>query len=191
MTVLMLSAACESESPETQPGTTAPATAAAPAGAAEVARVGAADSGCALPVTFGLAKSYTPKATPVTGELADLLKKGPMSMACEIDAKPAGNIGFLRVYTGAAGDLRAGLTGFIGTAAEAPAFTELTIGGVPGIEVTYREESKLDAGTTPERAFAVGTPQGTVVVALDSLDGEEHEAILPAYELAKSSLTIS
>jgi hypothetical protein len=198
LTALLLTSACQS-SPDNADAPAAPqpsvtgVTGAAPAGAVEAARVGAADGGCSLPVTFGIADSYTPETPDVSAapELADLLKKGPMSLACEIDAKPAGHLGFLRVYTGAPGDLRTALTAFIGATAEAPAFTELPLGGAPALEVTYREKSPLDGAVTPERAFAVTTPRGVVTVSLDSVDEEEHQAILPAYELAKSSLALA
>lgn len=43
----------------------------------------------------------------------------------------------------------------------------------------------------PERAFAVETGQGIAAISLDSLDSEEHKSMLPAYELAKNSLTLT
>ncbi len=151
------------------------------------------DATCDLPVSFGLAESWKPKPVTIEADdpLAELARRGPLTMACEIDAKPAGNIGFLRVWTGATGDLRTVLTGFIGSAAQEPVFAELPIGGRPGLEVTYRQKSQLDDALDPEKAFIVTTGQGVAVVSLDSLDSEEHKAMLPAYELAKSSLTVT
>ncbi|MDP9794807.1 hypothetical protein J2S43_003319 [Catenuloplanes nepalensis] len=189
-------AACAAGPEEAGPapsGSSSASSAAVP-GVAEAARVGAADSGCALPVSFGIAASWTPKAVDLSGldaETAAALGKGGMVPACEIDAKPAGNIGFIRVYTGEHGDLRATLTSFAGADAQAPAFTELQIGGVPAAEITYTSKSALDGTVEQEAAFAVDTPKGVVVVALDSFDDEEHAAMLPAYELAKSSLTVN
>jgi hypothetical protein len=182
-------AACENTGPAEAPAASGPA--AAPAAAA--AQVGAADSGCALPVTFGIAASWKPKAVQVRKDdpLAALAQRGALTMACEIDAKPADNIGFLRVWTGAAGELRPALTGFIGQQAQAPSFTELTIGGRPALEVVYQERSQPDDTLEQERAFIVQTGKGLVAVSLDAFDDGEHDAMLPAYELAKSSLTVT
>ena len=170
---------------------------AAPAGgpaAAEAGKVGAAGSGCTMPVSFGIAASWAPKQVDTKGvdpELAALFKKGPMTAICEIDAKPAGNIGFIRVYTTDPGDLRTTLTAFIGAEAQAPAFTELQIGGTPALEVSYRSKNPLDDTIEQEIAFAVTTGQGVVAVSLQAFDDEEHAAMLPAYELAKTSLTVT
>jgi hypothetical protein len=171
---------------------TAPGGAGQPA-APEAARVGAAGSGCELPVTFGLAESWKPKAVAIEPDnpLADLARKGPLTMVCEIDAKPAGNIGFLRVWTGEKGELRQNLDAFIGTNAREPVFTELRVNDRPAVEVTYREKSQLDDTLELERAFAVETAQGIAAVSLDSFDSEEHKAMLPAYELAKTTLTVT
>ncbi|WDZ84858.1 lipoprotein [Micromonospora cathayae] len=164
------------------------------AGAAEAARIGAAGSGCELPVTFGLAESWQAEAVaPMAPDdpLAELARRGPLTMVCEIDAKPAGNIGFLRVWTGDGGQARASLEAFLGTEAREPAYTELRIGDRPAVEVTYQTKSALDDGMKPERAFAVQTARGIVAVSLDSADSEEHTEMLPAYELAKRTLTVT
>ncbi|MDQ0371291.1 lipoprotein [Catenuloplanes indicus] len=190
-------AACATGPEGASPAASASSSSAAPAGppaAAEAARVGAADSGCPMPVSFGIAASWTPKAVDTAAlgpDLAAALGKGGMVPVCEIDAKPAGNIGFIRVYTGEHGDLRATLTSFAGEGAQAPAFTELRIGGKPAVEITYTSTSELDGTVEKEVAFAVETSRGVVAVALDSFDDEEHAAMLPAYELAKSTLTVT
>ncbi|WP_249999308.1 lipoprotein [Actinoplanes sp. M2I2] len=177
-------------------GPPAPASAAAPPAApqaAEKARVGTAADGCALPVSFGIAESWKPKAVRVEADdvLAELTRRGPLTMACEIDAKPAGSIGFLRVWTGPAGEPRPALTAFIGDRAQDAVFTELPIGGRPGLEVVYRQKSQLDDALEPERAFLVPTGQGIAVVSLDSFDSDEHDDMLPAYELGKAGLTVT
>lgn len=180
-------------------------------GAAEVAesggRVGAADSACELPVTFDVAADWEAKAVvagtggsegaddEVAEEVADaLLHQGPVTAACEIDAKPAGNIGFLRVWTGepGAGDARAALEGFVAAeeGASRATYRTFTTGGLDGVEVTYFFTSELLDETKKERALAVGTPDGPVVVHLGGMDTEEHEAMLPAYELAKRTLRL-
>jgi hypothetical protein len=193
---LALTACGDTGAPPAAPDAAAPGAAAQPTTrsvAPEAARLGAEGSACELPVTFGIAESWKPKAVTVAPDdpLAELARQGPLTMVCEVDAKPAGNIGFLRVWTGAARTLRPSLEGFIGADAREPVFTELRIGGRPGLEVVYQEKSQLDDGTDRERAFAVEAAQGIVVVSLDSLDSEEHEAMLPAYELAKSTLTVA
>lgn len=164
----------------------------AQAAATEVSRIGAAGSACAMPVAFGLAASWKPKAVTVSPDhpLAELARRGSLTMVCEIDAKPAGSIGFLRVWTGT-GDLRPALQSFIGAEAHEALFTDLRIGDRPALEVVYQEESTIDDSVDQERAFAVQTGQGIVAVSLESFDNAEHLSMLPAYELAKASLTVA
>ncbi|MCO8276718.1 lipoprotein [Actinoplanes sp. TRM 88003] len=184
--------ACQGDDAEQPPAQ--PSASPAAAGAPEAARVGAADSACTLPVTFGTAEDWTAKAVKMDEDdelFAALAQRGPMTMACEVDAKPAGLIGFLRVWTGKTADPRAGLTAFIGDRALKPVFTEVQIGGQPGLEVVYEQKSQLDDELEPERAFLVPTGKGLVTVSLDSFDSGEYEDMLPAYELAKSSLKIN
>ncbi|MEV6346235.1 lipoprotein [Actinoplanes sp. NPDC051851] len=166
-------------SPE-EPAASAAATTAAPRAAAVV---GAAGSGCELPVTFGLEESWSPKAVTVDEDdpLAALAKRGPFTMACEIDAKPAGNIGFLRVWTAAAGEPRAALEEFLGETVTEAAFTDIA----SGVEVSYQQDGE------PERAFAVTTTDGLVAVSLDSFDDEEFQEMLPAYALARDTLAVT
>ncbi|KQW07223.1 lipoprotein [Streptomyces sp. Root369] len=148
--------------------------------------IGAAGSGCELPVTFDIAKSWKAEAVEAP------LSQGPVSLACEIDAKPAGNIGFLRVWAGKSSDAdtRAVLEAFL--AAEDGVTKEkyrtFTSGGVSGVEVEYLYSSELLDETKKESAFAVTTAEGPVVVHLGGLDTEEHEEMLPAYELARRTL---
>lgn len=165
--------------------------------------VGAAGSACELPVTFDIAASWKPKAVDpkpagnddeLAGELADaLLHQGPVTMACEIDAKPAGAIGFLRVWTGEPGDAdaRSVLKEFVAAeegAGKAKYRTFEAADGVTGAEVTYQYTSKVLDETKEQRALAVTTKRGPVVLHLGGLDTEEHRAMLPAYELAKRTL---
>jgi hypothetical protein len=148
--------------------------------------IGAAGSACELPVTFDVAKSWKAEAVEAP------LSQGPVSLACEIDAKPAGNIGFLRIWAGKSGDAdtRTVLEAFI--AAEdgvtKEKYSTFTAGGVSGVEVEYLYSSELLGETKKESAFAVTTADGPVVVHLGGLDTEEHEEMLPAYELARRTL---
>ena len=171
--------------------------------------IGAAGSACELPVSFAVAPHWKANAIDaekemakssdgsdgdVTGAFAEaFLHQGPVTTACEIDAKPAGSIGFLRVWTGKPGDAdaRTVLRQFV--AAEDNVSKEKyrsfkTGGGLAGVEVDYLYTSKLLEETKKESALAVVTPDGPVVLHLGGLDTEEHEAMLPAYELAKRTL---
>ncbi|MEV8200393.1 lipoprotein [Streptomyces sp. NPDC079141] len=175
------------------------------ASAASVARsggsLGAKGSDCELPVTFDIAEEWTAEAvdgsTEADGELAEeladaLLHQGPVTAACEVDAKPAGNIGFLRVWTGEPGDddARTVLKAFVAAedGVSKERYRTFTTGGLTGAEVEYLYTSEILEETKEERALAVTTPRGPVVLHLGGLDTEEHRAMLPAYELAKKTL---
>ena len=146
-----------------------------------------------MPVTFGLAESWKPKPVTIAPDnpLADLARRGPLTMVCEIDAKPAGDIGFLRVWTADGGELRPALQALIGTNALEPVFTESRLNDRPALEVAYQQKSQVDDAINPKRAFAVETADGIAAVSLDSFDTAEHQAMLPAYELAKTTLTVT
>lgn len=169
--------------------------------------IGPAGSACELPVTFDIAEDWEAKpvdaaeaegsanSDEVAEAIADLLTQGPVTTVCEVDAKPAGHIGFLRVWTGEPGadDARTVLEGFVdaeegnGQATYRP----LEANGVPGAEAEYLYTNRLLEETKKERAFCVVTDRGPVVVVLGGLDTEEHEDMLPAYELAKRTLRVS
>ncbi|AYG82353.1 hypothetical protein DWB77_04526 [Streptomyces hundungensis] len=160
--------------------------------------VGSAGSACALPATFDLAAKWKPKAVAAEAgdsPLAGLTKQGPFALSCEIDAKPAGNIGFLRAWTDTAtsGTPRAALESFVGAdkTARKAAYAEIKAGSLPAAEVVYETYSKVMDTAKQERALAVVTPQGTLVLHLGGMDTEEHQEMLPAYELAKSSLKVT
>ncbi|WP_371661684.1 lipoprotein [Streptomyces sp. NBC_00280] len=148
--------------------------------------IGAAGSACELPVTFDMAEDWTAEAVD------EPPSQGPVALVCEVDAKPAGHIGFLRVWTGDPGndDARAVLEAFMADEENASKarYSTFTTGGVAGVEVEYAYQSEFDDAPKTERALAVTTPRGSVVVHLGGLDTEEHEAMLPAFELAKRTL---
>ncbi|MEV7616877.1 lipoprotein [Streptomyces sp. NPDC089799] len=168
-------------------------------GAKAAGSVGGDGSECRLPVSFALAKDWKPKPVKVEADdqFAALFKQGGMTLACEIDAKPAGNIGFLRVWVAdkpaAPGDARKVLEGFMSgeKAKGAPVYTDLKAGtgasALPAVQAAY-ETAPLDEAKK-ESAFAVVTPAGAaVVVHLGGLDSVEHDQMLPAYRLAQQSL---
>lgn len=208
---------------EDDPRTTASATASAEAagdgdGAVKSGgTVGAAGSACELPVTFDIAQYWLAEAVDagtdrdeqadsgdgsaaaeeeeLAQEIADaLLRQGPVTAACEIDAKPAGNIGFLRVWTGKPGadDARTVLEAFLAEekGVSKAKYSAFKAGDVAGAEVTYLVTSKLLEETKEESALAVTTEEGPVVIHLGGMDTEEHRAMLPAYELAKKTLRV-
>ncbi|MGY0060799.1 lipoprotein [Streptomyces sp. LZ34] len=168
--------------------------------AAASGELGGRDTACPLPVRFSLAKSWKPEAVKeVEGadpELGStLLKQGPVTLVCEIDAKPAGHIGFLRVWTGDKDEAAAGtkprqlLKAFMAEEKDArdARYSELKAGDLPAAEISYILDNP-DLGAKRERALAVMTPKGGVVLHLGGLDTEEHDAMLPAYELAKQTM---
>ncbi|WP_053846642.1 lipoprotein [Streptomyces sp. NRRL B-24085] len=148
--------------------------------------VGAAGSACELPVAFDTAKSWKAEAVEAP------LRQGPVSLACEIDAKPAGNIGFLRVWAGEPGDAdaRTVLEAFVAAedGVSGEKYSAFTSGSLSGVQVEYLYASELLDEEKKESAFAVTTADGPVVVHLGGLDTEEHEEMLPAYELARRTL---
>ncbi|MFF9625170.1 lipoprotein [Streptomyces griseosporeus] len=176
--------------------------------AASGGRIGAAGSACRLPVTFDTARGWKaeaiespkPSGSPANefaedlgNELVDgLLRQGPVTAVCEIDAKPAGNIGFLRVWKGEPGDAdaRGVLQGFV-TAEEGArhaTYRTFTSGGLTGARVDYEVWSELLEESKKECALAVVTSHGPVVLHLGGMDDDEHEEMLPAFELAQRTL---
>lgn len=179
--------------------------------------IGGAGSACELPVTFDIAQyweaeavetgadeekaadggsgSADPEKAELAQEIADaLLHQGPVTAACEVDAKPAGNIGFLRIWTGKPGDddARAVLEAFV-TAEKNTSkakYSSFKANGLSGVEVKYLFTSKLLEETKEESALAVTTKKGPVVIHLGGMDTEEHRQMLPAYELAKRTLRV-
>ncbi|MFD0022250.1 lipoprotein [Streptomyces sp. NPDC058382] len=159
--------------------------------------VGGPGSGCELRVTFNTAKGWKAKAVTLEADSpvdAALGKQGPVSMVCEIDAKPAGHIGFLRVWQGDGNGTspRRALEGFVAADEEASGttYTRTAVGRLAVTEVAYTVHSKIMDESREARAFAVATPDGPVVVHLGGLDSQEHRGMLPAYELAKRTLRL-
>ncbi|MFI8825926.1 lipoprotein [Streptomyces sp. NPDC053431] len=202
--LLLTGCGTQADSPAAKPAAVAP-TSAAPAPAAEpgltkpaaaAGSLGGAGTACVLPVAFSLAKDWKPKAieTPEDPEFAALTRQGPAFAHCEVDAKPAGNIGFLRVWTVPKdkGPARAALEAFVKAEKKSSGvlYKKTRAGALPAVEVVYTVRSEALDEKKQERAFAVDTPKGPVIVHLGGLDSEEHRAMLPAYELAKRSLTV-
>ncbi|WP_406363420.1 lipoprotein [Streptomyces sp. NBC_01579] len=177
-------------------GKTAPKPRASAESAMKGGSVGGSGSACPLPVIFDLAASWKPEAVQLGEDeaLKELARQGPVTLVCEIDAKPAGSIGFLRVWTGDRTDRtpRQVLEAFLADEPNAGkiTYTDTEAGTLPATEVGYTVSSELLDGPRKKRAFAVSTPRGPVVVHLGGLDSEEYEEILPAYELAKRTVRL-
>ncbi|WP_406061756.1 lipoprotein [Streptomyces sp. NBC_01077] len=156
--------------------------------------VGGPGSACALPVSFGLAEKWKPNAIsdPENPEFAALTRQGPAVARCEVDAKPAGHVGYLRVWTAGKGPARTALEGFVKAEQNTSevGYKESASGAGPVTEVTYTVYNKVMEESKEERAFAVATPKGTVIVHLGGLDTAEYRAMLPAYELARTTLKV-
>ncbi|MFD6415332.1 lipoprotein [Streptomyces sp. NPDC060194] len=172
------------EGPKATSGTSA-ASSPSPA-AAKNGTVGAEDSPCPLPVTFATAPGWTAEAV----ETPDLTF-GPFTLVCEIDAKPAGHVGFLRVWTGDGENPREALEAYL--AEDAPEREDVETGNVPvgtwdATEVSYTVTSELDDEPKRERALAFTTPDGLVMLHLGGMDTAEHQAMLPALDLAERTL---
>ncbi|MFD3535405.1 lipoprotein [Streptomyces sp. NPDC058664] len=181
--------------PSAAPATTAPVATKAPAVAAAGTTVGGPGTACVLPVSFALAERWEPKAVenPENPEFVELTRQGPAFIRCEVNADAAGHLGFLRVWTAAGkGPARAALEGFVkGEESDSKAVYKETVAGtLPVTEVTYTVVSKLTEEPKEQRAFAVATPKGTAIVHLGGFDTDEHRAMLPAYELARTTLKV-
>ncbi|MEU9863362.1 lipoprotein [Streptomyces sp. NPDC047971] len=177
----------------TEPAPERPAARKAPEAKAAGNTVGATGTACALPVSFALLPDWKPQAVTVSDgdEIAAAFgKQGPATMVCEVDAKPAGNIGFLRVWSAGKGPARAALEGFVKAEKNASkvTFNAIAAGGMDATEATYTVYNKIMEESKEERAFALSTPKGTVIIHLGGLDTQEHREMLPAYELARSSV---
>ncbi|MET8831372.1 lipoprotein [Streptomyces sp. NPDC004610] len=175
-----------------KPSASAPADEASAAPAAEVksgGTLGGAGSACELPVTFDIAEEWTVDSVDALWEM------GPVSAACEIDARPAGHVGFIRVWTGEPGEddpeavLAAYLAVETGSTNSGVRYRPFEIDGVTAVEVSYTTTD--DLGERPDLAFALPTPDGPVIIDLDTPDAHEHGAMMPAYEMAKRTLRLA
>ncbi|WP_393058656.1 lipoprotein [Streptomyces sp. LN549] len=182
---------------DTKPGGGAAAHGAGDKTAAKGGSVGGPGSGCELPVVFDLEQHWKAKAVApmeADSEFAELGEQGPVTMVCEIDGKPAKHIGFLRVWQGEGkgSTARQTLEGFVKADENASkiTYTQTTVGKLSVTEARYTIHSELLDESRPNRAFAVATPDGPVVVHLGGLDAQEHEGMLPAFELAKRSVRL-
>ncbi|MBP2325155.1 hypothetical protein JOF56_005540 [Kibdelosporangium banguiense] len=161
--------------------------------AAAEGKVGGADTACKLPVQFDTAAKWKAKQVTSAEEGGSLTNQGTFTMVCEIDAKPAGNLGFLRVWTSrTTGQARAALDRFLADDRNitVPEIREVKVAGATAAEVTYVRDNPTAEVKKRERVLVVPTPDGAALLHLGGLDDEEHDQMLPAYVLAKQTMKI-
>ncbi|MFI8322242.1 lipoprotein [Streptomyces sp. NPDC085529] len=179
----------EPAGPAAAPSSEAPAVSAVPAGT-----LGRPGSACALPVSFTLTEGWKPKKVtpPADPDFAELVEQGPATVVCEVVSEDTPDIGFLRVWTAPKGKARATLEAFVkaddGT--KGLVLKDTTAGGLPVVEAHYTSHSELLDEERAERSLAVVTAKAVIVLELGGLDAEE-DAVVAAYELAKSSLALT
>ncbi|MFB6833888.1 lipoprotein [Streptomyces hydrogenans] len=155
--------------------------------------VGGPGTACALPVSFSLAEGWEPETVekPEDPDFAALVEQGPATIVCEAKSEGTSDIGFLRVWTAPKAPARATLTAFVkDDKSKALVLTDVKLGGTAAVEARYSVYSALEEEWRDGRSFAVETAKGTVVVELGGLDAEE-EAVVAAYELAKSTFEVA
>ncbi|MFF5171836.1 lipoprotein [Micromonospora sp. NPDC000089] len=155
----------------------------APAPAATL--VGPEGSTCPLSLTFSVPAKWKVKA--VRG--GEDLMFGPAVPVCEIDAKPAGLIGFLRVWriTGATPlNPQETVDKYLAEfdAVKEQQYRRTKAGPLDSFEASWTEDG------VPKQAVLVSTLYGKVMITLGGLDAEEFTELLPAYRLAKSSANL-
>ncbi|MGV9213669.1 lipoprotein [Micromonospora sp. RB23] len=183
-----------SADPSSSAGPTASPIAAGPPWYDEVApaeagsTVGAKGSDCELPITFSVPAGW--KVTKVSGQAQ--LTVGRSSLRCEIDAKPAGLVGFLRVWSineslpsGGKNDAES----FVAEYAKDPSavYRRIKAGPLDSIEASY-VEADLDGKPNPHRAVVVSAVEGDTLLTIGGMDADEFQSLLPGYQLAKGSI---
>lgn len=160
-------------------------------------RVGADDSPCPLPVTFDVAAGWQPAALDpggADGDFAAMTHNGSFTVACEINAGPAGPIGHLRVWVSdeQPQDLEEALAAFLdedvsGKISEEH-YRETRAGDLNSVEATVLAYSDVLEEQRRTRGFVVPTPEGATVVEYTGFDLIEHDAMVPGYLLARDSI---
>jgi hypothetical protein len=148
--------------------------------AAAATKIGGSDTPCPLPVAMDVPDKWKPARL----EIGDL-NQGGLDVLCEIDAKPAGAIGFIRVWVGPSAEPRQALAAYVAdqTKVTDTQYRDTAVGQGSGAEATWLTED-----TGRRRAFAMSTPLKTVLVTTGGIDDEEYQKMLPAFLLAKQSL---
>lgn len=184
--VVLVAAACSgSESDDEEPDEFDDGAVAAEA-AGNVADTG----GCDMPVDFDIAEDWTVESVPE--DTADTFEQGGLRPVCELSARDAGWIGFIRVWTGPGADAEQALEDYVrdvsGELQESDSRT-VEIGGTGGFEISYVRMDSFDEENLG-RAFAVPYDGGVVAVGVSGFDAEEYAGILPGYILARDTVNL-
>ncbi|MEU7184104.1 MULTISPECIES: lipoprotein [Streptomyces] len=155
--------------------------------------VGSGDSPCRLPVSFRLAPSWQAHAVdadPVTG---GAVRQGPVQLSCEVDGKPAGRTGFLRVWQGEGTHARQALDAFLAEQSHTAnrQYRSVKAGTMDAVEVSYANVSPRLSERKRERALAVTASHEIVILHLGGITTQEHELMVPALQLARETMVIS
>ncbi|MEU9825666.1 lipoprotein [Micromonospora chersina] len=145
------------------------------------AEIGGKASPCPMGIIFSVPAKWRAEAV-TAGRDAAIGDAVPM---CEIDAKPAGHLGFLRVWDADAGlSQQYTMDKFLDAYGDA---TERQYRRTKAGPLDAFEASFLGPNGTRERALLVSTIWGRYLLTLGGADDEEHLAMLPAYQLAKGT----
>ncbi|NDL58104.1 lipoprotein [Phytoactinopolyspora mesophila] len=149
------------------------------------------DSGaCDLPLTFDLAAQWTAEAVPADSDF----ERGGFLPRCEIDAKPAGWIGYIRVWTGPGDDPQDALGFFLdghpGEIEDAET-RAVDVGGTAAEEIHYVYHLAALDERKRQRALALPVTDGMAIITVSGLDTEEYEGMLPAYILARETIQLT
>ncbi|MFU8873019.1 lipoprotein [Micromonospora sp. SL4-19] len=150
--------------------------------------IGDSNSGCDLPITFSIPAGWRVKQIPAKAKL----KVGRVTLSCEIDAKPAGLVGFLRVWTvdeRLRTDAKTEVSDFVTEYAQddQATYRRTKAGPLDSVEASYVQQG-IDGKPNPQRAIAVRAILGDVVVTVGGMDAEEFQSLLPGFQLAKRSV---
>ncbi len=148
-----------------------------PAPAAAAGKIGPGTE-CAIPATMPIAAKWSPKDAAFYR-----WSTGGLTLRCEIDAKPAGVTGMIRVFAYTNADLEQALAVLMITplfGGKTTAERKVTIGGKSGVEAALAANHE-----GPGRAFAAGG----LLVVWRAADEAEFKSGLPGYVLARDAIT--
>ncbi|MEU6023604.1 lipoprotein [Micromonospora sp. NPDC047134] len=155
---------------------------------------------CPLPVTFELADGWRAKeiktADPgdeVAAAVAEALtRRGGSTVRCEVDGRAVVS-GFLRVWTADDADLpvRQALEAFVAADGKVtdPQYRQTQVGGLEVVEASWLSHRELLDEDIREWALAVRTGAATVLLEASSTSFGDPLDVLPAYRLARDTLT--
>ncbi|MET8832943.1 lipoprotein [Micromonospora sp. NPDC004540] len=141
--------------------------------------LGGKASPCPMGIIFSVPAKWRAEAVTAGRDAAI----GDAVPVCEIDAKPAGHLGFLRVWDADAGlSQQYTMDKFLDANGDVTdrQYRRTKAGPLDAFEATW-----VGPDGTRERALLVSTIWGRYLLTLGGADDEEHRAMLPAYQLAK------